>query len=150
MESALRQRASPVSTSSGVSMYCVQLIYRAGRPGSFNLDHYLEVHSPLGIGLLKKHFDVCPVKVLVHMGEPVETPSDMPVAFDCVTSMYFDDKNALEAFVKLFQIESAARALIDDFANYTEMPPEIHISRVIDYPVSDQSPASLQINRGNR
>lgn len=109
-------------------MYVVRVLYPRTVESTFNLRHYLDVHTPLGLGLLKKIHGVSPVKVEVDV-EALPLGTD-PAPFHCASHIYFEDLSDVEAFKALFAQQDVAQQLIDDFPNYTTNPPVISISEV--------------------
>src|SRR5262249_5499198 len=112
-------------------MYCVKILY-PNKPGSsFNLKHLLEVHIPLGLGLLRKHCDVTPDRCEIDVN-PYGLAPDAQVPYHALCSVYFGKNTDADAFQKLFAIEEAAREVKADWPNYTDADPQIMISEVIE------------------
>ena len=111
-------------------MYCVRIMY-PNLPGSkFNYEHYFAVHLPLGLGLLKKHFGVAPVRVEADT-KPYSAPG-VPHPYHMINSLYFKTKDEADAFVRLFGVEEAARLLKEDWPKYTSADPAIQLAEVLD------------------
>ena len=112
-------------------MYCVR-IYYPNKPGSsFNWKHYLDVHLPLGLGLLSKYVGVTPIKVEIDQNISTDGKGG-DAAYHCICSEYFADQKSAEAMLGFFEIEEPRRLLSEDWLNYTETDPEITISEVIE------------------
>jgi uncharacterized protein (TIGR02118 family) len=113
-------------------MYCVKVLYPKKPGSSFNLKHYLSVHVPLGLGLLKKHCGVSAQRVEVDANPYGLTP-EAKVPYHAIFSAFFDKKSDAAAFQRLFSIDEVVRELMADWPNYTEADPEIMISEVITF-----------------
>lgn len=111
-----------------------QYPWDAGKP--FNLDHFLKVHLPLGVGLTEKHLGIRPLGILVHVNEPV---GGEPPAFAAVSNVYFATEADARRFLTLFEVEEAARLLIADFPNYTAGPPRVALSSLTPFQASAHS-----------
>lgn len=109
-------------------MYVVRILYPRTEDSDFNLKHYIEVHSPLGLGLLKSECDVIPVRVEIDTG-PLPL-GDNPPPFHCASHLYFSELAHVEAFKSLFAREDTAKLLSDDFELYTTNHPVISISEL--------------------
>jgi uncharacterized protein (TIGR02118 family) len=112
-------------------MYCVKVLYPNKVGSSFNLKHYLHVHVPLGLGLLKKHCGISAQKIQVDVHPHGLTPQVQP-PYHAIFSAYFDSESDAAAFQKLFSIDEAVRELRADWPNYTEADPEVMISEVVE------------------
>jgi len=120
-------------------MYCVRIMY-PNLPGSkFNYDHYFAVHLPLGLGLLKKHTGVTPVRVEADT-KPYSAPGE-PHPYHMINSLYFKTKDDADAFVRLFGIEEAAQLLREDWPKYTEADPKVQLAEVVEYTTTGVHPA---------
>ena len=96
----------------------------------FDYDHLVNVHLPLGVGLTEKHLKIKPKKIVIYspVHGPDNTPESSPHA--AITNVYFDTKEEAETFLRLFEVEEAARRLSEDFPNYTAGPPSVLLARV--------------------
>jgi len=111
-------------------MYCVRIMYPALPGTTFDYDYYLANHVALGVGLLKKHGGVSPVRVEVDI-HPFGLP-DGKVPNHAINSLYFTTREEAEGFIKLFGIEEPVEEMKRDWGRYTSSPPEFMISEVID------------------
>ena len=111
-------------------MYVVRIQYPRTEGSTFNLKHYLDVHTPLGLGLLKSTYDVEPVRVEVD-AEPMQLGPNPPL-FHCASNLYFAELAHVEAFKGLFANEETARRLSADFDFYTSNHPVISISKIVE------------------
>ena len=111
-------------------MHCVKILYLRTPGWSFNLKHYLDVHVPLGLGLLAKHAGVHASSVEIDVNPTGLAPgSDVP--YDALASVYFEKRSDAQAFLDMFKNDEIFRQLKADFPNYTKADPEILISEVI-------------------
>jgi uncharacterized protein (TIGR02118 family) len=123
---------TPLANQHGkTTMYCVKVLYPNKAGSSFNLKHYLDVHVPLGLGLLKKHCRTSARKIEVDVNPYGLTPQ-AHVPYHAIFSAYFDRKSDAAAFQQLFSIDEVVRELMADWPNYTEADPEIMISEVVE------------------
>ena len=110
-------------------MYVVRILYPRTEGSTFNLKHYLDVHTPLGLGLLRERTGVVPVRVEVD-AEP--NVAGAPAgAFHCASSLYFETEEDLAAFHSLSAMPDAAEQLAADFDEYTTNPPVISVAQVV-------------------
>ncbi len=111
-------------------MYIVAFMYPSTDDQSFNYDHFVNVHLPMGVGLTEKYLQMKPEKIVVFTpitggdGELSSSP------YCAISSCYFKEEEDAKLFATLFTYEEAARRLSEDFANYTPNAPEVIISRV--------------------
>ena len=111
-------------------MYVVAFMYPSKTDTSFDYDHFVNVHLPLGIGLTKKHLDIVPEKIIVYSpirggdGEINSAP------YCAISSVFFSEQADAKTFCTLFEYEEAARRLSEDFANYTPAAPEVIMTEV--------------------
>ena len=113
-------------------MYCVSILY-PNTPGSvFNLKHYLDVHMPLGIGLLQRQMGMVPQRIEVQA--PGLGLDGAGAAYHCICNLYFEHQADVEKFAQLLQNEVAARLLQADWPNYTVAAPvaQFGICRTLD------------------
>ena len=110
-------------------MYAVRIAYpNAGN--SFNLDHYLQVHSPLGLGLLWTERGVKPARIEIDV-EPAALAQNEPPSYLCATNLYFSTLEEVNAFRSLFADPAISQRLKADFPNYTALPPVISVSKIL-------------------
>lgn len=110
-------------------MYVVRILYPRTEGSRFNLQHYLDIHTPLGLGLLRSTTGVVPLKVEVDADPTQAGPS--PIPFHCATSLYFKTEEDVAAFNSLSEHEDVAKQLSADFALYTTNPPVVSVARVV-------------------
>lgn len=112
-------------------MYCVKVLY-PNTPGStFNLEHYLQVHVPLGLGLLKKHCNAVPVRIEAAANPYTLVEGTRP-PYHVIFSAYFRTKAEADSFKKLFGVEEAVRLQKEDWPNFSQVDPEIVITEIIE------------------
>ncbi|HKR88592.1 MAG TPA: EthD family reductase [Phenylobacterium sp.] len=111
-------------------MYAIRIMYPRTKGSTFNLRHYLDVHTPLGLNLLKSTTGIEPARVEVD-AEPIPLgPEDPP--YHCASNLYFAELSHVEAFKSLFAREDTAKQLADDFPNYTTNHPVISVFKVLE------------------
>jgi hypothetical protein len=111
-------------------MYMVAFMYPNEAGGTFNLEHFLQVHLPLGLHQTFKHLGLKPVKLVVYsptwnMGHPHRL-----LPYIAISSVFFNTRAEAEKFSGLFGFEEAARLLSTDFPNYTPGPPDVMMAHV--------------------
>ena len=111
-------------------MYAVRIMYPRTAGSTFNLRHYLDVHTPLGLGLLKSTYGVIPVRVEVDT-EPIPLGAQPP-PYHCASNLYFAELSHVEAFKALFAREDTAKQLAEDFQYYTTNHPVISVAKVLE------------------
>ena len=110
-------------------MHMVAFMY-PNRPGeTFNYDHFVKVHLPLGVGLTKKHLDLKPKKIVVYAPTRSSDPNAQ-APYIAISSVFFETQAEADKFARLFEVEEAARRLSADFPNYTPAPPEVLVAKV--------------------
>ncbi|MBS0419402.1 MAG: hypothetical protein JSR66_16955 [Proteobacteria bacterium] len=111
-------------------MYMVAFMYPNKAGGTFNLEHFLEVHLPLGLHQTFKHLALKPVKLVVYSPTwNVGYPQGL-LPYIAISSVFFNTRAEAEKFAGLFGFEEAARLLSADFPNYTPGPPDVMMAEV--------------------
>ncbi len=112
-------------------MYCVKVLYPNTPGSSFNLDHYLKVHVPLGLGLLQKHCGVVPIRIEAA-AKPYALVAGARPPYHMIFSAYFKTRDEAESFKKLFDVEEAVRLQKEDWPNFSQSDPEIMITEIVE------------------
>ncbi len=104
-------------------MHCVHIAYPRVEGASFDLTHYVDVHVPMGLGLLWKHFEIKPTRVLLQQETygPDRTAASAP--FDLVATMVFENKADADRFIDVFENPEAAGMLQADWPRFTQSQP---------------------------
>jgi len=111
-------------------MYMVAFMYPNKEGGTFNFEHFVTVHLPLGLSQTLKHLRLKPKKLLVYSPTwNVGNPGAL-LPYIAVSSVFFDTRADAEIFAGLFAVEEAARLLSADFPNYTPGPPDVMMAQV--------------------
>ena len=111
-------------------MYMVAFMYPNKPGGTFNCEHFINVHLPLGLSLTRKHLKLTPKKVVVYSPTwNVGNPAAL-LPYITISSVFFETKAGAEKFSGLFGVEEAARLLSADFPNYTPGPPDVMMAEV--------------------
>ena len=111
-------------------MYMVAFCYPNAAGGTFDFDHFVNVHLPMGLSQTLKHLKLTPEKLVVYsptwnVGDPKK-----PLPYIAISSVFFKTRADAEKFSTLFSYEEAARLLIEDFPNYTPGPPDVMMAQV--------------------
>ena len=105
--------------------------------GSFNFQHFVDVHLPLGLHQTFKHLGLKPVKLVVYSPTwNVGNPAAL-LPYIAISSVFFDTQAEAEKFSGLFAVEEAARLLSADFPNYTPGPPDVMMAEVTEFTDAD-------------
>lgn len=111
-------------------MYMVAFMYPNKVGGTFNREHFLNVHLPLGLSQTLKHLGLRPLKLVVYSPAwNVGNPAAL-LPYIAISSVFFDSRADAEKFSTLFSFEEAARLLSADFVNYTPGPPDVMMAEV--------------------
>lgn len=111
-------------------MYMVAFLYPNKPGGTFNFEHFVKVHLPLGLSQTLKHLGLKPVKVVVYSPTwNVGNPGAL-LPYITLSSVFFETRAEAEEFSTLFSYEEAARKLSADFPNYTPGPPDVMMAEV--------------------
>jgi hypothetical protein len=111
-------------------VYMVAFMYPNKPGGIFNLEHFLNVHLPLGLSQTLKHLNLRPRKLVVYSPTSnVGNPAAL-LPYIAISSVFFDTEAEAIRFSGLFGFEEAARLLSADFPNYTPGPPDVMMAEV--------------------
>jgi hypothetical protein len=111
-------------------MFMVAFMYPNRAGGTFNRDHFLNVHLPLGLSQTFKHLGLKPQKLVVYSPTwNVGNPGAL-LPYIAISSVFFATRAEAEKFAGLFGVEEAARLLSADFPNYTPGPPDVMMAEV--------------------
>ena len=106
-------------------MYVVHVMYPnpADATQNFDMQHYLDVHMPLGIGLLDREFGVRPCRLEVLGNTYGADRTNASSEYNCIGSVYFDTKAEADTFIELFEMERPRGVLAADWLKYTPADP---------------------------
>jgi hypothetical protein len=111
-------------------MYMVAFMYPNKAGGTFDYEHFVNVHLPLGLSQTLKHLQLKPKKLVVYSPTwNVGNPSAL-LPYIAISSVFFETRTEAEKFSGLFAVEEAARLLSADFPNYTPGPPDVMMAEV--------------------
>lgn len=113
-------------------MHMVAFMYPNAPGATFNFEHFIQVHLPLGVGLTDKHLHIRPRKIVVYSPTAGGDGTSASAAYITISSVFFDTQAEAETFAGLFEVEEAARRLSEDFPNYTPAPPEVLVAEVVE------------------
>ena len=116
-------------------MYMVAFMYPSSEDRDFDLEYYVNVHLPLGVGLTKKYLDIKPDKIIVYT--PFGDSYGGSEGYAAITSIFFDSEEKANKFIGLFKVEEAADRLSADYENYTGNPPQVMKAKVTEIPDID-------------
>jgi hypothetical protein len=111
-------------------MYMVAFCYPNKLGGTFDFEHFVNVHLPLGLAQTLKHLQLRPRKLVVYSPTwNVGNPAAL-LPYIAISSVFFETRAEAEKFSTLFSFEEAARLLSADFPNYTPGPPDVMMAEV--------------------
>ncbi len=102
-------------------MIKVSVLYKSTPDAPFNMDYYLQKHTPMVLELLADSLRA----LTIDRGLSGPMPGSEPT-YDIIANLHFD---AVEDFQMAFLLHGAA--LMADIPNYSPNPPIIQISEVI-------------------
>lgn len=114
-------------------MYGITIIYPRKKGSTFNLDHLLNVHAPMGLALLKQRFEVQPRSALIQ--KETYGPDGMAESASAhvVCTLVFETQSEADKFLELFQLEEPRRLLSSDWSRYTEESPILVAGELVDF-----------------
>lgn len=111
-------------------MYFVNVMYPRTASGRFDLDYYLRVHAPLGIGLLWKHFQVKPITLDVQTDTFGVDRTEASAQYAVISTVTFSTRAEAECFIDLFERPREAAVLSSDWPNFTDGQPVVVLGSV--------------------
>ena len=111
-------------------MHMLAFMYPNAPGHVFDIDHWKNVHLPLGLGLTDKYMGIRPERIMLFSpmrGGDLKAESS---PFGGIAVVIFDDAKAVERFSTLFEFEEAAQRLSADFSNYAAGPPQVVVSEI--------------------
>ena len=118
-------------------MYAVNVMYPIATSGRFDVDHYKNVHIPLGVGLMWKHFQVKPIAIHFHYPTYGVDRKPASAPFAAITTMQFNSRDDAHCFIALFEKPEEAAKLAADWPNFTDESPIVVIGAVDDIATDD-------------
>lgn len=128
-------------------MYMVAFCYPNGEARKFDYEHLVNKHLPLGVGLTHKHLNIKPLKIVAYHPMRGADNTEQSSPYSAITSVYFENKEDAEKFLRLFEVEEAARLLSEDFPNYTPGPPSVLFAEVSEITDMDGLIAGFSSNK---
>lgn len=111
-------------------MYCVSVMYPNETGSAFKLQHYLDVHMPMGVGLLHKHFGIKPARIEVFHDTYGPDRTNASAAYHCFGNVYFEKKEDVDRFIELFEMKEPTALLKADWPKYTPKDPIAVVAKV--------------------
>ena len=111
-------------------MYMVAFMYPNKPAATFNFEHFVTVHLPLGLHQTFKHLSLKPRKLVVYSPTWNAGNPNALLPYIAISSVFFETRAEAEKFSGLFAVEEAARLLSADFPNYTPGPPDVMMAEV--------------------
>ena len=111
-------------------MHTLAFMYPNAEGHVFDIDHWKNVHLPLGLGLTDKYLGIRPRRIMLFApvrGGDLKADS---APYGGIAAVMFDEREAVERFATLFEFEEAAQRLAADFPNYTAGPPDVLIADI--------------------
>ena len=111
-------------------MYSVRIVYPNKAGSTFDWQHYYDVHLPLGIRLLREYRGISPLKIEVDQ-QITSDGKDGNAPYHCICTLYFNNREEVDATTSLFAVEEARRQLAEDWPKYTQTDPELMVSEIV-------------------
>jgi hypothetical protein len=112
-------------------MYFVQVMYPR-TTGRFDLQHYLNVHVPMGKGAAFRYEGVKPVQSWLYVDTYGMDRTPGSAAYHVIATQHYETKHEAEAFIRLFENPDVGTMLRADWSNYTDASPVCVLGRVFD------------------
>jgi hypothetical protein len=109
-------------------MFVVTFAYPHAENRPFDMQHFLDVHLPMGVALCRRHLGIIPEKIVVY--GPLAGGDGAVPLLSAASHCYFRTRTDAETFLKLFAVPEAAQKLTADFPKYTSGPPRVLIGPV--------------------
>lgn len=106
-------------------MHVVQIMYPREDGVTFNLQHYLDVHIPMGLGLLWKHYQVKPAQAMLTHDTYGRDRAPSSAQYSAISTLIFNERAEAERFIELFEIPEAREQLSADWSRFTGQPPVV-------------------------
>ena len=126
-------------------MYFVNVMYPNEAGSEFDMQHYLDVHMPMGVGLLHKLFGVKPSRIEIQADTYGPDRTHASAKYHCVCVLYFDKKEEADQFIGVFEDEQASAMLAADWPKYTVGVPVAFLGRSFDLDADDLIARSEQV-----
>ena len=111
-------------------MHVLAFMYPNAPGKVFDIDHWRNVHLPLGLGLTNKYLGIRPKKVVLLSPTAGGDLHGDSAPYGGIAMVMFESREAAEKLATLFEFKEAADRLSADFANYAAGPPSIMVSEV--------------------
>ena len=108
-------------------MYVFTFLYPRPKSRSFDYDYHRKVHMSMGVGLTKRFVGVQPKLFWIERID--EDKRDSKEKYAAIVHMVFDNRDDRDKVPDIGHHADALRQLTEDYANYTDTPPEIRMSR---------------------
>ena len=118
-------------------MYFVSVMYPRTPSGHFDLDYYLRVHTPLGIGLLWQLYQVKPMSLDIHTDTFGTDRTEASAPYAVISTATFATRADAERFIDVFERPQEAAVLSSDWPNFTDGRPEVVLGAVSPLDVDD-------------
>lgn len=115
------------------TMYAVSIRYPRKAGEEFNLEHWAQVHMPMGLAIFERTNALAPRRVMIQHSTCGMTGA--PGSTDAYATVWliFDTRAGLDGFMRLHNDPDASRPLAEDFANYAPVPPHIALGEVWEF-----------------
>ncbi|HKR90403.1 MAG TPA: hypothetical protein VJS38_19720 [Phenylobacterium sp.] len=113
-------------------MFALAFLYPSAPGHVFDVEHWRNVHLPLGLGLTDKHLGVRPRRIMLlgpTWGGDLQRDG---AQLGGIAIVMFDERKDVERFATLFEFQEAAERLGADFQNYTAGAPNILVADIHD------------------
>ena len=111
-------------------MYAVSIRYPRKAGEEFDLEHWANVHMPMGIGIFDKTNGFAPKQVMIqHSTFGLDREAQSTDAYATVW-LLFDTQEGVDGFIKLHGDPVKSAPLVEDFANFAPLAPHLSLGQV--------------------
>jgi len=114
-------------------MHVLTFMYPTASGKTFDFDHYLNTHLPLGAGLARKFLKIDVPRMIVQRVRGPEN-GGLAAPFYVLCHVLLETQEQVDQLAKIFTYEEAATRLSEDWPKYTPLPP---VAMVSDWTVLD-------------
>lgn len=107
-------------------MYAFTFLYPRPKSRSFDYDYHRRVHMTLGVGLTKRYVGVEPKLFWIERID--EDNPESKEKYAAIVHLLFEKRADRDKVTDIAHHADAFRQLTEDYAKYTDTPPEIRMS----------------------
>ena len=113
--------------AAGGTAYLYTFLYPRPKTRAFDYEHHRQVHMPMGVGLAKRFLGIEPNTFWIERIDEDRPDSESP--YCAIVHLLFEREEDRDKLSEMRNVPEAVH-LARDYDNYTDMPPEVRLSRV--------------------